>query len=67
MAWTNINKSATAVFSGISKNTATFSTISKGGYNHLLTEVGGYLLLEDGSAILLENSVLPVWSNVPKN
>ena len=59
MSWTNTNK-----------NSASWGNSSKTLFQEfLLKEDGGYLLLETGDKIILEQSIpsIPTWTNASKN
>lgn len=69
MSWTNTTKH-TSSFSKQSKNSSTFSNMARSLVNQfLLKEDGGYLLLETGDKIILEQSILSPypWTNLTKN
>lgn len=67
--WTPQTKNTTT-WAGISKNVASFSNIAKTlVHDFLLKEDGGYLLLETGDKIILEQSTGTgvTWSNQSKS
>lgn len=65
MSWTNINK-PTSTYTNTDKPSTTWSD----GIGFLLTQALGFLLLEDGGKIILDQSVnytpSTTWTNIAK-